>query len=243
MPPHLQEWQRLPIPSFKIVDKFTALQGEQKNTADSVGKLKTGFNDDMDEMAKSTAEAIEKMDLSSEAKASAKSTMDSYINEIRNADIARAVQAKIEEAQKSFNITVTSTPTTNKGYAVGTSSAALGLALVGENGPELVNFGGGEVVYTASETENILNQSFNIPDIRPNQIDIAPYNSDYKGFSGSSEKVVTLKLEGLGSIRLSGSGGVSKSDVIDILTEQIKPVLVSVLSDEIYEEGEDSYDY
>lgn len=227
----------------KMVDKFTALQGEQKNTADSVGKLKTGFNDDMDDMLKKAQDTIDGMNLSEEATASARATMNSYINEIRNADIAGAVQAKIEEAQKSFNITVTSTPTTTKGYAVGTSSAAPGLALVGENGPELVNFGGGEVVYTASETESILNQSFNIPDIRPNQINIAPYNSEYKGFSGSSEKVVTLKLEGLGSIRLSGSGGVSKSEVIDILTEQIKPVLVSVLSDEIYEEGEDSYDY
>lgn len=28
----------------KMVDKFTALQGEQKNTADSVGKLKAGLH-------------------------------------------------------------------------------------------------------------------------------------------------------------------------------------------------------
>jgi phage-related tail protein len=41
-------------------------------------------------------------------------------------------------------------------YATGTLSAAPGLALVGENGPELVNFGGGEVVYTAAQTRRIL---------------------------------------------------------------------------------------
>lgn len=43
-------------------------------------------------------------------------------------------------------------------YATGTMNAAPGLALVGENGPELVNFGGGEVVYTAEETKQIMRQ-------------------------------------------------------------------------------------
>lgn len=37
-------------------------------------------------------------------------------------------------------------------YAVGTNSARPGLALVGERGPELVNFGGGESVMTADKT-------------------------------------------------------------------------------------------
>lgn len=41
-------------------------------------------------------------------------------------------------------------------YATGTLNAAPGLALVGENGPELINFGGGEVVYTADQTRRIL---------------------------------------------------------------------------------------
>lgn len=38
------------------------------------------------------------------------------------------------------------------GYAVGTKSAEEGFALVGENGPELVYFNGGEQVMTAEET-------------------------------------------------------------------------------------------
>ena len=42
------------------------------------------------------------------------------------------------------------------GYAVGTSSAQRGLALVGERGPELVNFSGGESVYTAAKTSRMM---------------------------------------------------------------------------------------
>lgn len=41
-------------------------------------------------------------------------------------------------------------------YAVGTSYASSGLALVGENGPELVYFRGGERVLTAEETQEAL---------------------------------------------------------------------------------------
>jgi SLT domain-containing protein len=43
-----------------------------------------------------------------------------------------------------------------KGYWTGTLSASPGLALVGERGPELVNFSGGERVYNSRETEALM---------------------------------------------------------------------------------------
>ena len=42
------------------------------------------------------------------------------------------------------------------GYAIGTQNAMRGLAVVGEQGPELVRFNGGEQVYNAKETSKIL---------------------------------------------------------------------------------------
>lgn len=48
----------------------------------------------------------------------------------------------------------------HRGYAVGTDYAAAGLALVGEEGPELVRMRGGEQVYTAQETKAILGGGF-----------------------------------------------------------------------------------
>lgn len=47
-----------------------------------------------------------------------------------------------------------------KAYAGGTDFAASGLALVGEEGPELVRMRGGEQVYTAQETKAILGGGF-----------------------------------------------------------------------------------
>lgn len=47
------------------------------------------------------------------------------------------------------------------GYAVGTGGAAGGFAMVGERGRELVNFGGGEQVFTAGQTAGIMAMSGN----------------------------------------------------------------------------------
>ncbi|MFD7336672.1 hypothetical protein ACFV98_11795 [Streptomyces violascens] len=48
------------------------------------------------------------------------------------------------------------------GYWTGTTSASPGLALVGERGPELVNFRGGERVYNAGETRDLLGPRYEI---------------------------------------------------------------------------------
>ncbi|OLZ74246.1 hypothetical protein AV521_00675 [Streptomyces sp. IMTB 2501] len=49
-----------------------------------------------------------------------------------------------------------------KGYWTGTNYASPGLALVGEKGPELVNFRGGERVYNNAETRDLLGQRYEI---------------------------------------------------------------------------------
>lgn len=60
------------------------------------------------------------------------------------------------------SITSVTTGSMNKGnknvphYATGTRSARSGVALVGENGPELVNLRGGERVYTNAQTRGLL---------------------------------------------------------------------------------------
>lgn len=51
-----------------------------------------------------------------------------------------------------------------RGYAGGTESARSGLAVVGENGPELIQFRGGERVIPNSETERLLSGAKNGPE-------------------------------------------------------------------------------
>jgi SLT domain-containing protein len=58
--------------------------------------------------------------------------------------------------------THTSRVTHTKGYWTGTRAASPGFALVGERGPELVKFGGGERVYNAKETAGMTGPKYEI---------------------------------------------------------------------------------
>jgi SLT domain-containing protein len=49
-----------------------------------------------------------------------------------------------------------------KGYWTGTRSASPGMAMVGERGPELINFGGGERVYNAKDTAGMVGPKYEI---------------------------------------------------------------------------------
>lgn len=53
------------------------------------------------------------------------------------------------------------------GFAKGTNSAPPGMAWVGERGPELINFAGGEQVLTATASQNLMTRmaGLNIPDL------------------------------------------------------------------------------
>lgn len=89
------------------------------------------------------------------------------------------------------------------GYATGTLSAMPGLALVGERGPELINFGGGEVVYTADETSRIL-EAYNAANAEDAQvIALAPQLMSY----------VSALSGGTGAISAE-SGGSGRGDIV-----------------------------
>ena len=65
---------------------------------------------------------------------------------------------------KNINITTNymySSHNKSSQYATGTYSAMNGMALVGESGPEFVNFDGGERVYNAMESKRIVNNMYN----------------------------------------------------------------------------------
>lgn len=137
-----------------MVANWKTLQQEQQNAAGSVADLKTDFTATMDELQTALAEDIEAMDLGDEAKASAQATIQGFIDGAVGMlpQVTAAYNRVAAAARAALSASGTGTAGSIPGYAVGTQSAAPGFALVGENGPELVYFNGGEQVMTAVET-------------------------------------------------------------------------------------------
>ena len=137
----------------EMVANWRQLQSEQKNAAGSVADLKTDFTATMDELQAELAADIEAMDLGEEAAESGMATIQGFIDGATDMlPQVRAAYAGVAAAAKSALYPSGTSGSSIPGYAVGTQSAAPGFAMVGEHGPELVYFNGGEKVMTAAET-------------------------------------------------------------------------------------------
>lgn len=239
----------------EFVDSFNAsfaeVESAKETWATSVAKMETDFDDAMAQIESDMEETIDNLNMSDIARESAKYTMDAYVSEIE-AGVARAQSAldsisfantKLDNGDFEKKWTMSDIPGTTAGiatlleggYASGTDSAEQGLHLVGENGPEIVDFDGGERVYTAEETNDILSNR------RNDEFYVAPADTE-ESSEGSGDKTITLKLEGSGEMKV-GTGGMSKADVVDILIENVKEVLMGIIQQEILEEGDLSYEF
>ncbi len=160
----------------KMVQNYQELQEAQKTTSESMADLETGMSNAMDEIAQSVADSVADMNLSDEAKESAQATIQGFVDGAEGmlprvqtvfSKIASAASTALAGASGSYSGNI-------PGYAVGTESAAPGFAIVGENGPELVYFNGGETVLTAPETRAAFNEARQLEQITStNTIDLS----------------------------------------------------------------------
>ena len=125
------------------------------------------------------------------------------------------------------------------GYASGTDYAAEGWKLVGENGPELVEFGGGETVYPADETSRILARVADAQ-FRTSEATAATVKEE-RTAEKSDSKTIRLEINGSGAIEVDST--MDEETVVGILAAHLKPVLAGIVKQEIYEEGDLSYDF
>ena len=145
-----------------MVENWQELQKEQEAAAESMADLKTGFSSKMDELQAEFAEDVRAMDLGEEAKVSGRATIQGYIDGANSmlpvvrdtyAELARAASGALGPA--IYSDSAYAANKTIPQYAGGTDNAAPGFALVGEEGPELVYFRGGEKVMDAAGTNDL----------------------------------------------------------------------------------------
>ena len=231
---------------------FDKLSEAKDKVAEKMADVETEFSEKLDDIKKRLGEAVDDMELGKGAADSAKLTMDGYISQLKSSGdtavqqaqsiasrITAALSVDVSSAVSNAAAAVRGFTANVNAYASGTLSAEPGIALVGEEGPELVRFKGGETVYTADETEQIING------YADNHFSIPPSESPVKKFENKTESVsrreVDLNINGKGSINVKSN--MDKEQVAEILIENLKPALMSIISTELFEEGEDSYDF
>lgn len=147
----------------KMVENYQALQTAQGETSQSIADMKTDFANQMDQLQKEFAEDIEGLDFNYEAVQAAQSTIQGYIDTAN--DMLPQVEAAYRKlgnaAYSAMMVDMVYVPTSGTyvrktGYASGTENATPGWHLVGENGPELAYFQGGERVLNARQTSAVL---------------------------------------------------------------------------------------
>ena len=220
--------------------QFQEVEAAKDGFAETVADMETDFAEKMAEIEKQLTDSIDNMNMEADAAEAAKATMSAYVQEIINGgnsavEAAMNAAANVANALKGTGGGGLGGPSSGRGlsgfsavsaYASGTDYADPGIAVVGEDGPELVQFGGGERVYPADETSRIL---ANAPE------------SFGRTEGKSDSKTIHIDINGSGAIEVDGS--MDEETVVGILYNHIKPVLTSIVKQEIFEEGDMAYDF
>lgn len=132
-------------------------------------------------------------------------------------------------------------------YATGTTNSA-DYFIAGENGPELIIGEQGSTVFPTGETDRLID-ALNT-ERKPLQVFTGGKEGDAPGGSsagaeGSAEqsKHITLEIAGGAPIEVNGNGGASKEEIVEVLVANLRPALLNLVKDEIFEEGDDSYEH
>lgn len=209
--------------------QFEEVEAAKDGFATTVATMETDFDASMTEIEGRLDSAIDNMNMDTEAATAAKATIDAYVASIRagidDASGAAAAVAAATNSALSGSGGVT-------GYATGTTYAEPGVHIVGEEGPEAIFFDGGETVLNATDTRQYLASQ------RPIQTAVPAPDAELEGGSiPGGERRIVLEIAGRGSLELTG-GNVDPDAAAEWLMDNLRPMLISTLKQEIFEEGD-----
>ncbi|MBR4193551.1 MAG: phage tail tape measure protein [Oscillospiraceae bacterium] len=150
----------------EMVELYKGLAEAQGETADSMMAMQTDMDKALEELLGSVDAAVDGMEMPDDAWAAAHNTVLAYARGLYSG------QTSVVTAAHSVANAAASALKSSGGhsggpkayaYASGTDYAASGLALVGEEGPELVYLRGGERILTAAETQAALSGLYDVP--------------------------------------------------------------------------------
>lgn len=126
-------------------------------------------------------------------------------------------------------------------YAAGTTNSD-DFYIAGENGPELIIGQQGSTVFPTRETDRLI-ESLSNRETEPLSVIRTEGTDEGRSSTGEQARRILLEIAGSGAIEVGDRGGVDKEGILEVLTEHVKPVLLNILRQEIYEEGDLSYEF
>ena len=220
-----------------LVEAYTSVQENQDQFASKVAETETNFSESMSKLQTELQETVAKMDFSSDAATNAQSSMQAFVDALGGYEgqAAQKAQAVADAVNDALNINPTINVTIKANFggfslegllAEGTKSANKGVYLVGEEGPELVYFNGGEEVINAQESARLMQKS-------ADEINASPINAE-PSMSGSTQNYnVTFAPQ------YNVAAGVGADEVQSVLEsqsenlrEQFEGILADVMEDE-----------
>lgn len=238
----------------ELANTIGEISNAQQEAADLTADWATGFYNELENLEQTMYTTVtEGLDLSDEAEATALEMIERYAEAIR-AGKGDAVSAATEVANavsralsSSGSATVaTSTATSIEANANGTTDAG-DIFIAGEEGPELIVGKAGSTVFPADETERIINAfSTNNNDNRSTNYylsESAPGGGAVQQATEETKRIM-LEIGGSAPIEVKGGGsGASKEEIVEILVANLRPALLNLVKDEIFEEGDGNYEY
>ena len=168
-----------------MVTNWQKLKKEQDSTADSISILARDFGTETNNMQESAKDAVQGMNLETEAKKAAEATIRGYISGAKGLKrdvitaftlIGQAAAAALNSASRG-GTSDSSNPKADHN-ATGTLHAKRGWSWVGERGPELMYLNGGEAIFPADLSREIAAaNSFTPEDIQ--LVGLLPQMMDY----------------------------------------------------------------
>lgn len=157
----------------KMVENWQELKKTQQDAEESIAEYRSALGEQMDALQSDLEDDIAAMDLGDEAKESGRTTIQGFMDgaigmlpaiqqaysQIGSAAL-RALYGGRMSGQRATRIDAGGM--VDQAYTEGTTSAEAGLALVGEEGPELVMMRGGETVLNARTTQAVLGAGMEI---------------------------------------------------------------------------------
>lgn len=229
---------------------FDKLSEMKDKVARNMADVETEFSKKLEDMQKDVREAVDGMGLEGSAANAAKVTMDGYIHQLKIGGAKAVEQANIIAKQVSGafssvpNVSVPeSASNTGNTYKIQANATGTTYSddvfIAGDEGPELIIGQKGSKVFPADETNRIISA------ITEKPLYVPPAKSfSAEKFDANSETVskkeISLDITGKGSVNIQSN--MSKEQVVSILSDYIKPVLMGIVEQEIFEEGESFYE-